>query len=64
MVPKEVASIKTIQVEAGISEGKSEVVESLTVFPPSLAFFTVCTIPAALALFSVLGKLFTVLEGL
>ena len=55
MVPKEVANFKT-EVEAGISEGKSEMVVyhylflSLTVFslfPPS---------PTAMALFSMLGK--------
>ena len=34
MVPKEVANFKTIQVEAEISEGKSEMVESITVSPP------------------------------
>lgn len=55
MVPKEVANFKT-EVEAGISEGKSEMVVyhylflSLTIFtlfPPS---------PAAMALFSTLGE--------
>lgn len=55
MVPKEVANFKT-EVEARISEGKSEMVVyhylflSLTIFtlfPPS---------PAAMALFSTLGE--------
>lgn len=35
VVPKEVVNFKTIQVEAGISKGKPEVVESIAVFPCS-----------------------------
>lgn len=44
MVPKEVANIKKTQGEAGISKGKSELIEFITVCPPTGLLHSLCTI--------------------
>lgn len=58
MVPKEVANIKTIQVEAGISEGKSEAVESITVCPVTGLLHSSCAITYCPGLIFNVGETF------